>query len=233
LPCPNGLSLTTLHDFATHQHAVSVKDLLQFRQSCNLMETNYPFSPAFGLASTRKNCISSAEKLYGRILERQNKSDSRDVLNFETLSRIALGKDSTLDHAKVKKLSRVFRPGRKGELSVLDWCKSCDAVYKEMRFLSSSIHNASQIDRAYERILNVAFYICLGIVVFAILGISALSFILSLSSILVAFAFMIGPASSSYFDVSDSQFVFVFGAPIIHNSLTCLATCGHLYRVSS
>jgi hypothetical protein len=181
------------------------------------METNYPFSPAFGLASTRKNCILSAERLYGKILERQNKSDSRDALNFETLSAIALVKDSTLDHAKVKKLSRVFRPGRKGELSVLDWCKSCDAVYKEMRFLSSSIHNASQIDRAYERILNVAFYIVLGIVVFAILGISALSFLLSLSSILVAFAFMIGPASSTYFDVRDLQFVFVFGAPVIHN----------------
>jgi hypothetical protein len=224
----------TLHNYLEpHQHAVSVTDLLQFRQSCRLMETNFPFSPAFGLASTRTKCILSAEKLYGKLLKRQNKSDSRDVLNFETLSAIALGTDSTLDQAKVRKLSRVFRPNRKGELSVLDWCKSCDAVYKEMRFLSSSIHNASQIDRAYERILNVAFYICLGIVVFAILGISALSFILSLSSILVAFAFMIGPASSSYFDVSDSQFVFVFGAPIIHNSLTCLATCGHLYRVSS
>jgi hypothetical protein len=201
---------------------VSVKDLLQFRQSCRLIETNFPFSPAFGLASTRTNCILSAEKLYGKILKRQNKSDSRDVLNFETLSAIALEKDSTLDQAKVRKLSRVFRPNRKGELSILDWCKSCDAVYKEMRFLNSSIHNASQIDRAYERILNIGFYTLLAIVVFGMLGISALSFILSLSSILVAFAFMIGPASSTYFDVCDSPFVFVFKAPIIQNSLTHL-----------
>jgi small-conductance mechanosensitive channel len=185
------------------------------------METNFPFSPAFGLASTRKNCILSAERLYGKILKRQNKSDSRDVLNFATLGAIALKKDSTLDQAKVRKLKQVFRPGRQGELSVLDWCKSCDAVYKEMRFLSSSINNASQIDRAYEKILNVLFYTLLAIVVFAMLGISALSFILSLSSILVAFAFMIGPASSTYFDVCDAQFVFVFGAPVIQNSLTC------------
>jgi hypothetical protein len=209
-------------------------DLLQFRQSCRLIETNFPFSPAFGLASTRTNCILSAEKLYGKLLKRQNKSDSRDVLNFETLSAIALGTDSTLDQAKVRKLARVFRPNRKGELSVLDWCKSCDAVYKEMRFLNSSIHNASQIDRAYERILNVAFYALLGIVVFGMLGFSALEFLLSLSAILVAFAFMIGPASSTYFDVRDSQlhFVFVFKAPIIQNSLAC-HLYHHLYRVSS
>jgi hypothetical protein len=188
------ISLTPRNYFATLQHSVSVTDLLQFRQSCRLMETNFPFSPAFGLASTRTNCILSAEKLYGKILIRQNKSDSRDVLNFETLSAIALQNDSSIDQAKVKKLSRVFRPNRNGELSVLDWCKSCDAIYKEMRFLSSSIHNASQIDRAYERILNIAFYTVLAIIVFAMLGISALSFVLSLSSILVAFAFMIGPA---------------------------------------
>lgn len=162
----------------------------------------------------------------------ENKTNSLDVLNFETLSAIALRKDSTLDQAKVKKLARVFRPSREGKLSVLDWAKSCDAVYKEMRFLSSSIHNASQIDRAYERILNFAFYTVLGLVVLAILGISALSFVLSLSSVLVAFAFMIGPASSTYFDVCDSQFALVFGALIIHYSLTC-AICSHPYRVSS
>jgi hypothetical protein len=214
---PHWISLTSLPDFATLQHAVSVMDILQFRKSCQLIETNFPFSPAFGLASTRKNCILSAQRLYGKLLKRQNKSDSRDVLNFETLGAIALGTDSTLDQAKLKKLSRVFRPGRNGELSVLDWCKSCDAVYKEMRFLISSIHNASQIDRAYEKILNLAFYTVLVIIVFAMLGISALSFVLSLSSILVAFAFMIGPASSTYFDVCDSQFVFVFVAPIIQN----------------
>jgi hypothetical protein len=205
-PTANWISLTPRNSFTTLQHSVSVRDLLQFRQSCRLMETNFPFSPAFGIASTRTNCILSAERLYGKLLKRQNKSDSRHVLNFETLSAIALEKDSTLDQAKVKKLSRVFRPNRNGELSVLDWCKSCDAVYKEMRFLSSSIHNASQIDRAYERILNIGFYTLLAIVVFGMLGISALSFVLSLSSILVAFAFMIGPARYVIHSYSSSLF---------------------------
>jgi hypothetical protein len=130
---------------ALEEDAVSIKDILQFRHSCQLMETKYPFSPAFGLASSRKNCILSAESLYGIFLERQNRSDKRGVLNFETLSAVAWREDNTVDRAKLKILARVFRPGRNGELTVLEWCKSCDAVYREMRFLSSSIHSASQV----------------------------------------------------------------------------------------
>lgn len=161
------------------------------------METAYPFSPAFGPASTRKACIVSAQRVYGRLLDLQ---DEGDVLSFETIAAIALQHGGMLDRAKIKKLACVFRPDNTGMLSLVDWCKSVDSVYKKNRLLSSSIQNATQIDRAYEHILNVAFYICLALVIFAILGISALEAVLSLSAVLVAFAFMIGSASASYFE---------------------------------
>jgi hypothetical protein len=165
-------------------------------------ETDFPFSLAYGHAETRKACIVSAQAVYEKLLTCQSE---RDILKFETLCGIVVDGQGKLDRTKVKQLIQVVRPDRQGNLSLLDWCKSCDAVYKEMRFLSAAIRSASQLDHAYETIINVGFYIVLGAVGMWILGISIMSFILSLSSILVAFAFMIGNASSQYFEVRQME----------------------------
>jgi hypothetical protein len=161
-------------------------------------ETDFPFSLAYGRAETRKACIMSAQAVYEKLLACQSE---QDILEFETLYGIAIDGQGKLDRTKVKQLIQVVRPDRQGNLSVLDWCKSCDAVYKEMRFLGAAVRSAAQLEKSYETIINVGFYIVLGTVGMWILGISVFSFIMSLSSILVAFAFMIGRASSQYFEV--------------------------------
>jgi hypothetical protein len=43
-------------------------------------------------------------------------------------------------------------------LTLVDFVKSTDAVYKEIRLLQTFIKNSSQIDRAFENIFNVLFY---------------------------------------------------------------------------
>lgn len=74
------------------------------------------------------------------------------------------------------------------------------AVYKSLRLLRASIANAGQIDQAFENMINCAFFIILVCVILAANGFNPLALFLSFSSIILAFAFMIGSASSKYFE---------------------------------
>lgn len=158
----------------------------------------FPFSAAFGLADTRQHCIESSQIVYKRLLQRQGDSDA--VLDFDTIALLATTDDGGIDQDKMKELIRLFRPERDGTLTMVDFVKSVDAIYKRLRLLSASIENASQIDHAAEQILNWVFYMIATIVIVAILGFDPLAMFLSLSSIIVGFAFMIGQASSRYFE---------------------------------
>lgn len=81
------------------------------------------------------------------------------VLQFETIALLALKEDGkTIDQRKAKDLVKLFRPDRQGNLSMIDFVKSVDSVYKEFRLLNASITNSGQIDRAFENLINVVFY---------------------------------------------------------------------------
>lgn len=124
-------------------------------------------------------------------------------LNFDVLAVLALDSKGEIDEFKLRDLIKVFRPDREGRLSKLAFVKSVDAVYKRMRLLSANIHNSSQIDIAIEQILNVGFYFVLGCYVLARLGLDPLQMFFSLSSFVLAFAFMFGTAAAKYFEVSQ------------------------------
>lgn len=83
---------------------------------------------------------------------------------------------------------------------MIDFVKSTDAVYKEFRKLQASIENSGSVDRAFELLVNWAFYVILWCIMFYILGIDPLALFVSISSFAVGFAFMIGNASSKYFE---------------------------------
>jgi hypothetical protein len=69
--------------------------------------------------------------------------------------------------AKIKSLIRLFRPERQGNLIKLDFVKSIDTVYKQLRLLRASIANSAQIDVAFEKIVNCFFYFFLTIITVA------------------------------------------------------------------
>jgi hypothetical protein len=85
---------------------------------------------------------------------------------------------------------------------MVEFISSVDAVYKEMRLLRASIVNSGQLDRASEAIFNTCFYILAACIILAAIGLSPLALFFSFSSIILAFAFMIGSASAKYFEVS-------------------------------
>ena len=112
------------------------------------MDLSYPFTTAFGLADNRENCVHSSEEIYKCLLLG---NPDPDTLQFETLSTLAKTPDSEqLDETRLKELVKVFRPERDGTLDLLEFVRSVDRVYKDLRLLRAAIRNSSQIDLAFE-----------------------------------------------------------------------------------
>lgn len=136
------------------------------------------------------------------------RSPDEPVLQFQhIIAMIAVvnggangGGGDVIDQSKARDMVKLFRPDRQGQLSMLDFVKSVDSVFKELRLLQASIENSSQIDHAFENILNIVFYTVVVIVIFAALGLDPLAIFLSLSSLILGFSFMISNASSKYFE---------------------------------
>ena len=67
------------------------------------------------------------------------------ALPFSILSVLAMDEKGEFVDAKIKSLIRLFRPDRQGNLIRLDFVKSIDAVYKQLRLLRASIANSGKI----------------------------------------------------------------------------------------
>ena len=159
---------------------ISIQDVLQFRQAVLCMDTKHPFSYAFGPANTRQSCIESAQDVYNRLL--LNYPDN-PLLTFDTLALITLAKNGEIDEKKARKLIRLFRPSRDGSLTALDFVKSCDKIYKDLRTLRAAISNSSQLDLAFERLINVGFYFVLWLIILTIVKLDPWTLFLSLSGV--------------------------------------------------
>jgi len=173
------------------------------------MDEDYPFSLAFGPADDRDACVESAQNVYSRLMLL---TPEEVVLPFDTLAVLAKNKEGDIDTEEMKALIRLLRPERNGDLTCLDFVKSCDEVYKAMRMLRASIANSGQIDHAFEILVNIAFYLIVGIIILVVLDLDPLALFVSVSGIILAFAFMIGSASSKYFEVSAALHTFTFDA---------------------
>jgi hypothetical protein len=179
------------------QEPVSLRAMVEFKQAVSLLESGYPFSLAFGPAETRAQCVDSAQRVYERLLRANPQCE---VLQFDTIASLAVLEDGTLDREKLRAFIKLFRPDRDGNLTKIDFVKSIDHVWKEMRLQQASIRSAAQIHDAFERIVNFVFYFLVAFIVIAVLGFNPVSFMMSLSTLIVGFAFMIGNASAKYFE---------------------------------
>jgi Mechanosensitive ion channel len=202
------ISLRLFSFFVLWQNEIpSVSAVMRFLKALTFIQQRYPFSKAFGVADSREMCVESAQAVYKRLM---TNNTSGEPLHFETIVTLAMTtRDDydddeadcrTIDPEKAKALIKLFRPDRQGFLTTLDFVKSVDAVYREFRLVNATIDNASQIDCAFENMFNVAFYALVIAVVLSQMGVDPLALFLSLSSIILAFAFMIGSASAKHFE---------------------------------
>lgn len=97
------------------------------------------------------------------------RTPNEEVMPFETIALLAVTEEG-LDQQKAKDLVKLFRPDRDGSLTMLDFVKSVDDVYRGFRMLQASIDNSSQIDRAFENIFNTIFYSIIVTVILSELG---------------------------------------------------------------
>jgi hypothetical protein len=171
---------------------VTISSILQFRQSLSLLNTSFIFSIAWGDVSTREDMVISSEEVYRQLMFR---SSDPNVLTFDVMASLCKSR-GTMDQVKLKELIRLLRPDRDGNLTLLDFVKSVDSVYKKVKLLRASIKNSEKIDLALERFINVLFYTVTTCTIMSQLNYNPFALFLSLSSIILAFAFMIGSAAS-------------------------------------
>jgi hypothetical protein len=164
------------HFYRSYQNEIaSIAAVFRFRRALAFIQQRFPFSLAFGIADSREACVESAQEVYKRLMlmynnDKEMSSTEDKILKFETIAILAIVKSGQIDQEKAKALIKLFRPDRQGNLSALDFVKSVDAVYREFRLLDASIENSSQIDRAFENIFNIVFYIILLAIVLSHLG---------------------------------------------------------------
>jgi len=118
-----------------------LKDILEFRQAILLLNTEHPFSIAFGPADMRKNCVTSASRVFQKLLNQQ--SGDKNALKFSTLSEIAMNSDGSINAERMKLLVKVLRPNKDKQLTLIDFARSIDNVYRELKTLAAGIRNAT------------------------------------------------------------------------------------------
>ena len=131
----------------------SISSIVQFRASESYLCVDFPFSPAFGFVKTRVQMVDGAQEVYTRLIEKQNDGN---VLTFQTIAQTAVT-EGKLEEERVKELVRLFRPTRDGLLTLLDFCKSIDALYKDLRLLRVALANEAKMNRTSETIINSKF----------------------------------------------------------------------------
>lgn len=110
-----------VHDaLPNKQRVASLKEIVEFRHTIFLMQTEFPFSRPFGRANTREACVISSAELYRRLMGRQS---CKEVLQFATLSEISANVDGTVNNAKMKGLVQLFGPDKDRVLTLLDFTK--------------------------------------------------------------------------------------------------------------
>jgi hypothetical protein len=205
---------------------VSIGAILQFRKSLSKLDSAFPFSFAFGKADSRDCCIQSAQNLYLRLLEKSPdkvfhfnilglvalRSDgSLDQDKLKSLIKVFRpnrdGQLSLIDFVKstvcIEQLLYCIRCLQKNDyLKFATYFRTLklfqDIVYKEMKLLRASVRSSQKIDKSFEKIFNVLFYFVIACLILNVLGYDPVAVFLSLSSVVLAFSFMISQASSKY-----------------------------------
>lgn len=160
------------------------------------MDGTHPLSVPFGPASSRKECLKSSQKVYQKLLLQ---SPENRILQFETLLVLSIDKTGMLNKRKARALIRLFRPDRKGNLTLLDFVRTCDHLYKKVKLFRATTANVTQLDDALENLLNVVFYTILTVVLLLVMQVDFLTVFSTLAGIILPLSFLFSTAASLYF----------------------------------
>lgn len=177
---------------------ISIAEILKFRKALTYMDDPLLFGVSFGLCVTRNQVIKSARKTYRRLLQ----STGLSILSYDVIRLLALDEGGNLRDGKDKALKRLFRPDNRRELTLLAFVQTCDTVYKRLRYFRASVGNASVINKVLESIVDGLVNFLLALVIMTILQYNPYPVLVSLSTLMVSFAFAVGSSASKYIEVS-------------------------------
>lgn len=175
---------------------VSIRDVLLFQAALMYMNDNKPFGEGFGQASTRDECIESAEHVYSNLLTLD--TSENPLLDFNVLALSICDDDGSMDEDKKKILRRLFRPDAKDQITELAFIQSCDSIFKRLCFFRASVGNSSVIDKVLASIVDWFYYFTLTLMLLSLLRFNPWTLMVSLTSILVSASFALGSSLSRY-----------------------------------
>ena len=186
------LVVAPLHRIPIQTVDASIADILTFRQALSYMDDEHPFSFSFGPASTRAECVKSAQSTFKRL------ADTEKTVSFDVLALLAVDDNGVADRKRSEKIKQLFRPDNTNSLTQLAFVQSCDAIYRRLRYFRASVGNSSVIDKVLEDMLDGVFNSALAMVLMTMLGFNPYPLLVSISTLLVSFAFAFGASAALY-----------------------------------
>jgi len=136
-----------------HRNDATIEDILKFECAIQIMGQQRPFGKAFGDASTRDECVLSAQSIYRSLLKL---TPHETDIPYDTLMLITQNCEQDELENKVDALRSLFRPNRGNILTELAFVSSCDAVYRRLRYFYASVANAVVLDSLIMRFVDVS-----------------------------------------------------------------------------
>lgn len=225
----------------------SLSAIVQFGSSLGVLNSDHPFGQYFGYCPTRYDSVECSQRMYANLLKVQNRvpsikevitspksssssSSSSDesttdaaltTLKFHTIALIAIDETGELDTDQVKQLMKLYRPTRDGDISLIDFCKSVDSVYKEIRKLRASVANEVVMNAAAEKLIDFIFYTAIFILALVAVGVDVVVLFGGMAALIISFSFCVGGASS---DVIKGLLFILLQRPYDIGEL-CIAGC--------
>ena len=165
------------------QLEVSLHDLLIFQRAVEAIDATIPLQFV-----TNVTC---------RLLRQQRDPDS---LVFGTNTRAACNDSKDLDCRKRRRLFEIFKSEKDGNLTPKQFARGVRVVRKRNKILAKSIANAISLDKDFENLVNVGFYILTTFFVFSALGFTALSLMFGFASVVASLGLAMGSTISFYFE---------------------------------
>jgi hypothetical protein len=108
-----------------------------------------------------------------------------------------------------------FQPNRNGTITMMEFCKSIDTVYKELRKLRASISNEGKMNAAAEKVINYILnflLVCGALVAVRVNPMTIFGIMLHSHVVLVWLPLICsGDSSSFWFNVVSALLLMVFG----------------------
>mmetsp|Transcript_15231 Transcript_15231/g.22462 ORF Transcript_15231/g.22462 Transcript_15231/m.22462 type:complete len:893 (-) Transcript_15231:29-2707(-) len=184
-------------NMAQQMNDVSIADILKFHKAHALMkDANNPLFKALENVGSRNIVIKRSQIIYQRLV----KATKSDPLHYDIIQCLAINHDNTIDEGKEAAFRSLFRPDFNDQLTLLQFVQAFDNVYKTSKVYDAAVSNSSIMNEVLGGVVDRVVWFFLMLVILLILQYNPYPLLMSMSSLLVSFAFAMGPSASKFIE---------------------------------